>query len=475
METNFDLTKELRSELLAYLTEELERYYLNTAAKRVTPVLDLEKIIHAVRSFDLAKPVQGKAALKAVLEGMTTHAVHTPHPMYYGLYNPRANFAGILADLITAVFNPQLAAWSHSPYANEVEKYMVETFGLLFGYSRESIDGVFASGGAEANFTAILCALNQTFPQIGEKGLQSISKTPRIYCSEETHHSILKGARMAGLGTNSVKVIEVDYHLKMNADQLRETIKKDKKSGHEPVMVVATAGTTGTGSIDRLEELGEICNANGVWYHVDAAYGGATVLHPEFKAWIKGIESSQSLIVDLHKWCSVPMAASMFLTSETEILQQTFHIKTGYMPGDARDLQITDPFTHSFQWSRRFSGLKIYLSMLMYGMEGYSNIIEKHVTTGNSLRVLLKSDGWIIRNVTPLPVVCFTDDRYSHDPKFARTICDAVIQSGEAWISVYPLGNSEILRACITNYNTGDIQIKKLVKLLAKARDCYGS
>lgn len=473
MKTNFDLSKNQRSQLLEYLLEELELYYSQTESLRVTPKLDLPKIIDAVRAYDFKDAVDGQQALQAVVKGMTEHTVHTPHPMYYGLYNPRANFAGILADLITAVMNPQLAAWSHSPFASEVEKYLIETFGSQFGYSTHSVDGVFATGGAEANFTALLCALNHSFPDVGEKGLQGLPGSPVIYCSEETHHSIIKGARMAGMGSRSVRLIEVDNQMKMNVDQLAEAIEKDRKAGQVPIMVVANAGTTGTGTIDHLERIGRVCHDQGIWYHVDAAYGGAAVMNPEFKQWISGIEMSHSLIVDLHKWFSVPMAASMFITSSPDILHRTFQMNTGYMPGDARALRITDPFAHSFQWSRRFTGLKIYLSLLMFGADGYSEVINNQVETGNQLRRGLTANGWTITNHTPLPVVCFTDESHSEDPQFARNICDMVVTSGEAWISVYPIRDKEMLRACITNYNTKKEHVEKLVELLGKARESY--
>lgn len=473
MKTNFDLSAEQRSQLLGYLVKELEKYYHQTESVRVAPELDLAKIIEAVRSYDLQGAVDGLQALEAVLKGMTDHAVHTPHPMYYGLYNPRANFAGILADLITAVMNPQLAAWSHSPYASEVEKYLIEIFGAYFGYSTDSVDGVFATGGAEANFTALLCALNHAFPQVGEEGVQNLPKSPVIYCSGETHHSIIKGARMAGLGSRSVRLIQVDGGMKMNVNHLVETIEKDRQSGEAPVMVVANAGTTGTGSIDHLERIGGVCREQGIWYHVDAAYGGAIVVNPDFKQWIGGIEMSQSLIFDVHKWFSVPMAASMFITNNPDILHQTFQIHTGYMPGDARTLKITDPFTHSFQWSRRFTGLKLYLSMLIFGVEGYSEVIGTQIETGNKLRKLLTANAWTIVNDSPLPVVCFTDESYSGEPAFVRSICDRIVRAGKAWISVYPLGEREVLRACITNYNTENEHIEKLVKLLGEARESY--
>jgi glutamate/tyrosine decarboxylase-like PLP-dependent enzyme len=469
----FDLSPSRRSELLNYLINELEAYYSQTEKLRVTPELNLKKIIQSVRSFDLENPVNEREALDSVLKGMIQHGVHTPHPMYYGLYNPRANMAGIMADLITAVLNPQLAAWSHSPYASEVERYLVEFFGVLFGYEADILDGAFASGGAEANFTAIICALNHRFPEWGEKGLQHLPKRPVIYCSRETHHSIQKGARMAGLGTHAVRTIEVDEQLRMRPEKLRKAILEDKQSGYEPVLVVATAGTTGTGSIDDLEQIGSVCASLKIWFHVDAAYGGAVAVHPEFKTWIKGIQSSDSLIVDLHKWFSVPMAASLFITREPEIMGSAFGINTGYMPGDARDLDITDPFTHSFQWSRRFAGLKIYLSLLMFGKKGYAEVIGKHVQVGNSLRKLLEEDSWSIKNQSPLPVVCFTDETWSDDPGFARAICDRIVASGDAWVSVYPIRQEETLRACITNYQTSEVHLKKLVELLARAREDY--
>lgn len=471
MKPGFDLSERERSQLLEYLIPELEHFYQETGSLRASPRLDPLKVIQAVRAFDLEHPVEGQKALRAVMEGMTAHAVHTPHPMYFGLYNPRANFAGILADLITAVLNPQLAAWSHSPYANEVEKYLVELFGLRFGYPKDRIDGVFAGGGAEANFTALLCALNHAFPRLGELGLQGIGESPVIYCSEETHHSILKGARMAGLGSGCVRMIPVKRNFKMDVDQLRLRLKTDRESGKKPFMVVATAGTTGTGTIDELEIIGQLCREHALWFHVDAAYGGAVVTNPVFRHWIRGTELSHSLIMDLHKWFSVPMAASMLITRDPEILHHTFRIKTDYMPGDARNLSVTDPFSHSFQWSRRFSGLKLYLSLLMFGMEGYAEVIGQQVETGNILRGLLKASGWRILNDTPLPVVCFTDHTSGGDHGFSRYICDAIVASGAAWISVYQTGGLEMLRACITNYNTGKEQVEHLVGLLGHARE----
>lgn len=452
---------------------ELELYFAGTESLKVTPVLDPGKVNEAVRSYDLEKPAEGLEVIRSVLAGMAGHTVHTPHPMYYGLFNPRANYAGIMADFITAVYNPQLAAWSHSPYASEVESYLVEAFGSRFGYGKDEVDGVFASGGAEANFTAIQCAMNHTFPESGSGGIRELDKKPLLYCSAETHHSVLKSARMAGLGTSAVRLVPVDKQLRISTTHLEKMILEDRVSGHKPFMAVATAGTTGTGAIDPIRDMGEICRKYNLWYHVDAAYGGAAVLDSDLRQWLQGIENSDSLVVDLHKWFSVPMAASLFLTRDRHILKQSFNIQTEYMPGDARDLQITDPYTHSFQWSRRFIGLKIYLSLLMFGMEGYSRVIRDQVETGNYLRKILRQNQWEIMNETPLPVVCFTDMSRAGDDQFARAICDSALRSGKTWISVYPVHQFQTLRACITNYNTEKKHVRELVTLLGKFREQY--
>ncbi|MES1223523.1 MAG: pyridoxal-dependent decarboxylase, partial [Bacteroidota bacterium] len=167
MMTNFDFTKEDRKNAWDYLISQLEAYYANTSSIPVSPRLNKEEIKNFVcHTFDVSQHYD--TAIDHVVKGLKQFAVHTPHPMYYGLFNPRSNFPGILADTITATFNPQIAAWSHSPFAAEVENKMLIELGKKFGYNEQHIDGVFTSGGAEANLTALLCALNDVIPDHAE-------------------------------------------------------------------------------------------------------------------------------------------------------------------------------------------------------------------------------------------------------------------------------------------------------------------
>jgi len=471
---SFDLTHSERQELYKFTLELLEGYYSDTKSNRVSPSLDISEIMELVRKVDFSEPLSSKEAIHHLIDGMKSYSVHTPHPKYFGLYNPRANFPSILGDLITAVFNPQLAAWSHSPFANEIENYLISEFGKQFGYPEKSIDGVFASGGAEANLTAVLCAVNHAFPEFAQSGWFGVSKRPLLYCSAESHHSVHKAAKTVGLGYDAIRNIPVRQDLKMDLEILQQTVQKDIAGGFQPFMVIGTAGTTGTGAIDDLVGIRKIADEFGLWFHVDAAYGGAAVLHHELKNYLNGISLSDSITFDAHKWLSVTMGTSLFITRHKEILSKTFRITAEYMPKEARDLEIVDPFTHSIQWSRRAYGIKLYLALMIFGWKGYEEIIGHQTEIGKKLKEKLTLSGWKVMNNSPFPVVCFTDEKHAGNPEFTKTLIKDILDSGKSWLSLYPVFGTPTFRACITNYNTSEEDIEELVKELNEGRERFG-
>lgn len=466
MKNTFDLNPNQRQELIKLVQQRLEHFYANADAVKVSPNAQPQEIIDFVRQFNFKNIPTPADALDKVMEGLEKYQVHISHPMYYGLFNPRPNFAGILADWITATYNPQMAAWSHAPFAAEVETYLIEEIGQKFGYATDSVDGTFASGGAEANLTAVLCAINHHFPDFPQTGILGLKKRPIIYCSTEAHHSVDKAAKCIGLGTDSVVHIPTTTDFKMDIDVLRSQLDKDLEAGKYPFMLVGTAGTTGLGAIDDLEALGAIAQSYQLWFHVDAAYGGALALHSSYSKWISGIEHSDSITFDVHKWLSVPMAASLFLTKNVEILQRTFSMQNNYMPTDSGVFQIVDPYEHSIQWSRRFIGLKLYLSLLFYGWEGYEQMIDYQVNMGGLLKKKLKDDGWLIQNNSPLAIICFTHPDYINDDTYPAKMYEKIVDSREAWLSVFPVDNKPTIRACITNYATQPVDIERLINLL---------
>ena len=471
---NLDLTPFQRESLWKQLQATVEAYYLSTDALPVNPELDPQKVIDYVEHPGIDLSVASVTeALDYVAQGMRQYAVHTPHPRYFGLFNPRAAFPAMVADTMTAAFNPQLAAWSHAPFAVEVENYLVREIGGKFGYTKDSVDGVFTTGGAEANLTAVLIALTHKFPHYAEDGLIGMRQRPMVYASAESHHSVVKAARAAGLGSESVKMIPVDDGFQMNALELTAQIAKDTAAGLVPFMVVVTGGTTAAGAIDPVPEIAAISQRYGLWLHLDAAYGGAVVVEESTRPLLAGSGQADSITFDAHKWLSMPMSTSVLLTRHRRVLSQTFGIATDYMPKEGQELLATDPFTHSVQWSRRFSGLKLYLSLLMVGWEGFAQLVRQQIHRGHTFRKLLNEYGWIIKNETELPIICFTDLALEADDTFAPFICDRVLASGQAWLSTYTLGTVCTLRVCITNYATQEADLHQLVSLLNHARTQY--
>ena len=472
---NFDLTKTDRNDVLEKTLEKLENFYENTSNFQVTPKIDVKKIREFIETQDFSSGENFNDAIDHVTKGLEKYSVHPSHPKYFGLFNPRSNFAGIISDLITAYYNPQLAAWSHAPFAVEVEAKLIKEFAARFGYSAATSDGIFGTGGNEANQTALLCALNNKYPDYARNGLLGIDKKLIIFCSEEAHHSVHKSAKTAGLGYNCVKSIPVNDQLKLDTVQLEQAIKASHKSGDDPLMIISTAGTTGTGIVDDLEKISAISKKYNTWFHVDASYGGSAILSETLKSELSGIEHSDSITFDAHKWMSIPMGASIFLTSNPQILSKTFSISTEYMPKDAEKFKIVDPFSHSIQWSRRFIGLKVYLSLLFYGWNGYDKVMTNQANMGDLLRKKLIENGWSVMNSTKLPVICFTDETHSSDATFTQSILKTIYQQGQIWLSIYPIQNTNTFRVCITNYNTRENDLDELIQELNQEREKFSA
>jgi len=472
---NFDLTPIERTNINQEVYKALEGFIANTKDLPVAQPLAITAIQQQAQQFNFEEATDPMAVISAVIDGLKKYAVHTPHPKYFGLFNPRANYLSTIADYITAVFNPQLAAWSHAPYAVEIERFLIKELGQKFGYPANSIDGTFCTGGAESNLTAMLCALNAHFPNFDKEGVRGIPKRPIIYCSAESHHSIIKAAKVTGLGINSVVTIPVDTQLKMDIQVLKQQLEVDIQAGHQPFMVVGTAGTTGAGAIDDLTAIAKISQQYQLWFHVDAAFGGAIAISPAYQQWINGVEKSDSITLDIHKWFSVPMGTSIFFTSQKHILHQTFGVSTKYMPKNGDKEKIIDPYIHSIQWSRRFNGLKLYLPLAVFGWAGYEKVIRHQIDIGNALRNGLVKSGWTIQNNTQLPIICFTHPDLKEKKGSITKIVNQVVQSGKAWLSVYPIHGQTTFRACITNFESSLADVEELIQLLEEYRVKYSS
>ncbi len=263
LKTSLALDSKTRSSLWNTVVATIESYWQTVERLPVSPSLDVEGTRRIAESFTFAEPLQADTAFRLIASELVKGQVHTPHPQYFGLFNPAPTAMSIAADALVATLNPQLAAWSHGPLAVEMERHLVRVIAEKFGLPRDRADGVFASGGSEANQTALLAAIAHRWPDVTSGGLRSLKEEPVFYVSAEGHHSFLKAARAAGLGANSLREIEVKDDLRIEMNSLRAAIQRDRGTGHTPFLLIATAGTTGAGIIDPLPDLAVLAQEEG--------------------------------------------------------------------------------------------------------------------------------------------------------------------------------------------------------------------
>ncbi|MDQ6710014.1 MAG: pyridoxal-dependent decarboxylase [Candidatus Dormibacteraeota bacterium] len=417
-----------------------------------------------VEKIDFEMPSEPTAALRFAVEGLTRYQMHFSSPRYFGLFDPAPSTMSIAADALVAAINPQLAAWIGSPFGVEIERRLIRLFGERFGYLSAATDGTFTSGGAEANHTALLTALVDAFPQYAAGGARALPGQPVLYLSEEGHPSVVKAARVTGLGEGAVRRLPVDHRLRLRPAGLVEAIARDRAQGLAPFMIVATAGTTSSGSIDPLEEIAAVAATERLWLHVDGAWGGGAAFVPELRPALAGIERADSISFDPHKLLSVSMGAGLYLTRHPQILEKTFHTGAPYLPEPG---ELVNPYTHSLQWSRRFIGLKVWLSLAVAGWDGYAAVLRHQIAMGERLRNSLQRAGWEIVNATPLPLVCFVDP----GGVASQQIVDRVNATGRSRLFTTTISpGRSVVRACITNFRTGPGDIDELVQLLEESR-----
>lgn len=383
------------------------------------------------------------------------------HARCFGYFNPTPLDAAVLADLVVAARNPQLAVTSHAPASVAIERsviaYMARRASLPDGAG-----GHFTSGGSEANATAVQIALSRAEPGFGPEGVSAFSGPPRIYVSSDSHLAWIKIVRAAGLGTSAVRLVPASADGVMDIAALRQCLAEDRAAGLVPVMIGATAGTTNAGMIDPLAAIADVAAREGLHLHVDAAWAGALVLDDQRRDLLTGIERADSITIDAHKWLSVPMGAGMILVRDPANLRAAFDVATGYMPaGDG-----ADPYVTTFQWSRRFIGARLWTALRAIGRQGYQAMFDREFALADRLRAGLRDRGWTVRNKSALPVILF-DDPEGRD---SQAIADWLEADGEVWLGRVDFSGHSVLRACITSFLADDADIDVLLERLDAAR-----
>jgi aromatic-L-amino-acid decarboxylase len=443
--------------LIDEIRSDFTQVQTNVAEGPVLPTVTAEEIrTYLASRYDFHQTLPLEEVVTDVEKMLRTWQVQVTHPRYFGLFNPSVTLASVVADTLVAMYNSQLANWRTSPAANEIERHTLGWLAEKFGLPRNSI-ATFTSGGSEANVSAIVVALTRAFPDYGEHGLRRLNATPSIYLTAEAHHGYNKIAHMTGLGRRALRIIATGNDLKMDLNDLERRVAEDRNNGFLPFMVIGTAGTTAAGIIDPLPEIGQFCREEGLWFHVDAAWGGSAILAPSLKHYLDGIGEADSITCDAHKWLSVTMGCGMFFCRYPETVAEAFRADVSYMPGKKAG-PVFDPYTNSAQWSRRFIGLKLFMTLAQQGEGGYAEMIEHQTRMGNVLRDALRASGWSILNSTPLPLVCFT-----REGLVPAEFLASLHQRQIAWMSEARVGSIPVVRACVTSYRTTEKDIHWVV------------
>jgi glutamate/tyrosine decarboxylase-like PLP-dependent enzyme len=429
----------------------------------------LEDVRREVAGYDLRTPIPLDRLIPELAALLREHSVQVTHPRYFGLFNPSVRQAGIAADALAAGFNLQLAVWSHAPAAQELERLVLRTLAVPLGFDPDGMLAHFASGGAEANLSAVLVALSRAFPESARLGVGGLGVRPAIYVGSEGHHSFVKIARMTGLGTDALREVKVTPRWTLDVSDLVARIQADRTAGWMPLLVVGTGGTTSAGVVDDLPRLAEVAKAHDAWFHVDAAWGGAAVLSPGLRPVLAGIERADSVTWDAHKWLSVPMGAGMFFCRHPDAVRRAFASTTAYMPAPSHGAD--DPYVVTPQWSRRAIGLKVFCTIAELGLEGVTAMIEHQAAMGRRMKAMLQEAGWELVNDTPLPVACVTHSDAREGRLDLAALVARVWARRKVWVSRTVLGSRlPVVRACITSWRTMPADLEVLVAELEAAR-----
>ena len=314
-----------------------------------------------------------------IIPGIT----HWQHPNFHAYFPGNNSYPSVLAEMLTSTIGAQCMIWDTSPAAAELEEKMMEWLRHLLGLPA-NWTGVIQDSASSATLASILTAREKySEGDINTKGFEGYTNF-RIYCSEETHSSIDKAVKIAGIGINNLVKIGTDAEMAMQPELLRETIKQDIEKGYKPLCVVATLGTTGTTAIDPLEAIAGICREHGVWLHIDAAYAGTALALEEYRWMIKGIEHADSFVFNPHKWMFTNFDCSAYYVKDKQALLNTFEILPEYLRTKV-DQQVNNYRDWGIPLGRRFRALKLWFVMRSYGVSGIRSRLREHLTITKQL------------------------------------------------------------------------------------------
>ncbi len=340
-----------------------------------------------------------------ILPGIT----HWNHPRFFAYFPANNSGPSILGELLSAGLGVNAMLWQTSPAATELEETVMQWLGDLVGLPKD-FQGVIQDTASTATLCALVCArervTSHSINQMGPDGLAGAGSL-RIYTSSEAHSSVLKGAKIAGFGSENVILVQTDENLAMDPECLERRIGMDLAGDLVPCCICATVGTTSSTAVDPLGPIGDIAKRHGLWLHVDAALAGSAAIVPEHRWIFDGIEAADSLVFNPHKWLLTNFDCSAYFVRDPEHLQRTMAINPEYLKTD-QDNRVNNFRDWGIPLGRRFRALKLWFVLRNYGAEKLRELISEHIRLAQEFgRWVDESESWELLAPVPLNTVCF--------------------------------------------------------------------
>jgi len=410
------------------------------------------------------------AMLKDLDEKIMPGITHWQSPGFFAYFNSNASFPSILGDLISSGLGVQGMIWATSPAATELETRVLDWLAEMMNMpehfrSTSTGGGVIQDTASTAALTAIIAARERaTGFQTNAKGY---SEKLIAYISTQTHSSVEKGIKIAGIGKNNLRLIDVDENFSMRPELLKKQIEEDKAAGLTPFFICGTVGTTSSTAIDPIKAIGEIAKKESCWFHIDAASFGTAMVCPEFRHFIDGVELADSYSFNPHKWMFTNFDCNVFWVANRNELIHTFSILPEYLRNKATESgAVFDYRDWHIQLGRRFRALKLWFVIRHYGIEGLQHHIREHI------RLAQEFKQWVIDSedfelvVEPLMnLVCF---RHKAGDDFNLQLMNTINENGKIYFTHTKLNDQVVLRMNIGQTHTKPRHVETAWEIIQK-------
>ena len=409
-------------------------------------------------------PTDPKKVLDFVLDEVMTKSNIVSHPKSYSFVPGPSNYISAMADSLTAGFNIFSGGWQASPAAAQMEIVAMNWLLKMFGFPQKKGGGIFTSGGSMANLTALVTARTV---KCGDDFSKAV-----IYLSDQAHSSNIKAIRVLGFSKEQIRIIPTDSEFKFSLNKLKNAIAKDRLEGLQPFCLIATAGTTNTGTVDPLSDIAKICKKEDIWFHIDGAYGGFAILSEDGKQLLKGIGKADSLTIDPHKWFYQPYEIGCLLIKNHKWLKGTFTERPEYLrdiEGNESEINFYD---HGIELTRRFRALKFYMSVKTFGMGEFRQAITYNIKLAEATESFLRtSSNWEVISPATLAVINFRYNPIGNKlsekklDELNQHISKNVVDSKEALLVTTVLNGQIVLRMCLINPRTTLDDVRETIAL----------